>query len=130
MWFRRRPNPRIASAVLLLFIVLASGCASWHSIGKETPPEFIFRAKPEAVRLTLPESTLVLSVPSVRGDSILGVSRATRPPQMLAVSASNIRELKTLGAPKSAKIMLGTIGAAAVAFAILGIVFSNGARIQ
>jgi hypothetical protein len=49
---------------------------------------------------------------------------------MLAVSASNIRELKTLGAPKSAKIMLGTIGAAAVAFAILGIVFSNGARIQ
>ena len=114
----------LAAVALALFAVQTTGCATWHTVRTEHPAEYIARERPQAVRMTLPESTLVLSLPSVRGDSILGVSRTTHPPQMLAIPSSNIRSLETQGPPRSARVMLGTIGVAAVAFAIAAIFLS------
>ena len=113
-----------AAAALTLLSIHASGCSTWHSVGTEHPALFIAREKPPTVRVTLPESTLILSLPSVRGDSVLGISRGVSPPQMLAVPSSDIRKLETQGPPRTAKIMLGTLGAAAVAVAILGVISS------
>ena len=112
----------LAATFALTFLL--NGCAGWHTV-KGPSAEYIAREKPEAVRLTLAESTLVLRLPSVRADSILGVSRTTKPPQMLAVPASDVRRLETLGPPKSAKIMLGTISAAALAIVIAAMIFSS-----
>ncbi len=126
---RLSSRPSFAAAALALFAIHTAGCATWHAVRTEHPAEFIAREKPQAVRVTLPESTLVLSLPSVRGDSILGVSRTARPPRMLAIPSSDIRSLETQHPPRSAKIMLGALGAAAVAFAILAIVYPNNPRI-
>jgi hypothetical protein len=116
-------------ALILAMTLVLAGCATWHSTGTERPAAFIARKKPEAVRLTLAESTLVLRLPSVRADSILGVSRTTKPPQMLAVPASDVRRLETLGPPKSAKIMLGTISAGALAIVIAAMIFASPQRV-
>jgi len=94
-------------------------------VGTEHPALFIAREKPPTVRVTLPESTLVLSLPSVRGDSILGISRAAGPARMVAVPTSGVRRLETHGAPTSTKVALGTIGVVAVGLAIAAMFLST-----
>ena len=56
---------------LLLFTYLP-GCSSWHA-GKPSPAEFVATSKPDRVRVTRGDgSTLVLTAPSVRDDTLFG----------------------------------------------------------
>ena len=87
-----------AAAELTLLAMVTPGCAGWYSSRTESPAEFVARAKPGLVRVTLaarPDSAFLLSLPTVRGDSILGVLRTTKQPEITAVASSDIRSLET-----------------------------------
>jgi len=47
---------------------------------------------------------------------------------MVAVQTSSIRGIETQGAPTSARIVLGTVGVAAVALAITAMIFAQPTR--
>ncbi len=121
MRFRRRPNlPRVA-ACLALVAVLAPGCASWHSIGKETPAAYVAHEKPDVVRFSVGDSSLVLSRPAVRGDSVIGLCKSVHPHQWIGVRGDEIREMEIHSARGTTrgKIVAGAIAASMIAFAIL-----------
>ncbi|HMI32016.1 MAG TPA: hypothetical protein VK527_09775, partial [Candidatus Limnocylindrales bacterium] len=56
-------RPCFAAAALALFAIHTIGCATWHSAHTEHPAEFIAREKPDVVRFSVGESSLVLSRP-------------------------------------------------------------------
>jgi hypothetical protein len=69
----------IQVVAMLLISTGATGCASWHSIGKETPAAYVAHEKPDVVRFSVGDSSLVLSRPAVQGDSVIGLCKE-RPP--------------------------------------------------
>jgi hypothetical protein len=55
-----------------LLLAFAPACSSWH-VGTPTPAEFIARERPPDVRVTRTDgSTVDLTAPEVRGDSVAG----------------------------------------------------------
>jgi len=91
-------RPASAAAALTLLAMVTPGCAGWYASRTESPAEFVARAKPALVRVTLaarPDSAFLLSLPTVRGDSIFGVLQTTNQPEIIAVSSSDIRNLET-----------------------------------
>ena len=95
---------------LVLSSVLASGCASWHTIGEESPAAYLMRARPRVARLSLAESTLVLSRPVLHGDSVVGLAKEAKPSRPVAVPTADIRKLEVCSAKGSmaAKVAVGT----------------------
>ncbi len=69
---RARRSP-IAALLLLLYL---PACTSWH-VGAPTPAQFVEREKPERAQVTKTDgSTVVLTSPVVRGDSLFGTRSA------------------------------------------------------
>ena len=103
------PAPRVAA--LLLATAIAPGCASWHSIGKETPTTYVAREKPRALRISLAESTMVLDQPFARGDSIFGAVKRSGSRREMAIPVLSLRKVEARSSsPKAARIVLGGIG--------------------
>jgi hypothetical protein len=114
-------NLRRGTCVLLLGLVLTvSGCAGWRAV-KSPPVDYIAKEKPDVVRLALRESSVVLSRPAVRGDSIVGLSRSEHPHRWVGVSPGDIRgmEIHTTRGTKGTKIAAISITTLLVSFAVL-----------
>ncbi|TMQ53981.1 MAG: hypothetical protein E6K77_02410 [Candidatus Eisenbacteria bacterium] len=108
-----------AAGILALPLVLMS-CSSWHSIGKGPPADYVAREKPRSVRVSLAESTLVLSRPIVRGDTVVGLDLDARPVRPVALPAADIRNLE-VPSPKgstAAKVVVGTFWVTGLALAV------------
>ena len=106
--------------VPLFLLLAATGCAGWHAV-KDTPAEYIQREKPDVVRLSLGDSSLVLSRPAVHGDSIVGKCKSVKPRRLAAVRSEDIRamEIHSLRGTKRGRIFAGSVVAAAVALGVL-----------
>ena len=118
-----RSDIRNTPAVLLLIVTLG-GCSLWHEVGKDDLQGFLEREKPQTVRVSLAESTVVLTQPIVLRDSLTGTVRETRPPQHAAISTADIRRVdaRSRNGPKALRLSLGAIGAAALAIAAIAII--------
>ncbi len=102
---------------MLLATAVVSGCASWHSIGKEAPAAYVAREKPRSLRVSVAESTMVLGQPFARGDSILGTIERSGSRGEMAIPASSLRTVEgRSSSPKAARIVLGGIGLLSVGF--------------
>jgi hypothetical protein len=119
-----------AAGILLTTFVLV-GCSSWHSIGRGLPADYVAREKPSSVRVSLAESTLVLSRPVVRGDSVVGLAKEPKPARLVAVPAADIRKLEARSAKGStaAKIIVGTFWAMGLA-AMVALALYHGPAIK
>jgi len=63
---------RIAMGVSLMVAQLNAGCATW-SVVTPNPEEYVKAHSPDEVRVTgMDSSTIVLRVPQIRADSIVG----------------------------------------------------------
>jgi len=102
-----RLSSRITVSVLL--ITALNGCAGWHTV-KGPPAAYIPKEKPDVVRLTLSDSTLVLSRPTVLGDSVCGLAKSVHPRRWTGVPSANIRAMEVHNARNStgAKIVAGS----------------------
>jgi hypothetical protein len=124
---RYRSSPPRVTACLALLAVLAPGCASWHSIGKETPAVYVARERPDVVRFSVGDSSLVLSRPDVRGDSVIGLCKSVHPHRWAGVRGDQIREMEIHSARGTTrgKIVAATIVASGVAIAVLAALSSR-----
>jgi len=105
------------TVALLLTTIVAPGCASWHSIGKETPAAYVAREKPRSLRVSVAESTMVLGQPFARGDSILGTIERSGSRGEMAIPVSSLRRVEVRSSsPKVARLFLGGIGLLSVGF--------------
>jgi len=123
---RQRVLARQAAATFLV-VALWSGCASWHSIGKDTPVAYVAREKPDLVRLSVGDSSLVLSRPVVQGDSLVGLAKSVHPHRWVAVRGDEIRgmEIHSARGTTRGKIVAATIVASGVAIAVLAALSSS-----
>jgi len=118
---RHSSVPRIASIALV--VIAFSGCAGWHSV-KGPPAEYIAREKPDVVRLSLEDSSLVLSRPTVEGDRVAGLSKGTHPRRWTGVPAAEIRglEIHSTRGSRGTKIIAASAVAIFVTMAALAAV--------
>ena len=118
---RYRSIPRIAALVLV--VGAFPGCAGWHAV-KGPPAEYIAKEKPDVVRLTLADSTLVLSRPTVSGDAVMGKGKNGRSPRVVGVPQAEIRsmEIHTTRGSKGAKFAAVSVTVLFVSFAVLAAV--------
>ena len=79
---------------VVFLLALATGCSSWTAIEKETPEQYIARTRPGHVRLSVGDSTIVLSRPLVQGDSIVGSVIVPSTEKQVAVDAPGVRKLE------------------------------------
>src|SRR5438477_9261001 len=79
---------------LIILLTLANGCALWHEVGKGDLSGYLAREKPGTVRVSLADSTLVLTRPLIQRDSLLGLVRESRPPQYAAVNVADIQKVE------------------------------------
>src|SRR5438105_14193674 len=102
--------PHILTGVLLSTTI--SGCALWHEVGKGDLSGYLAREKPGTVRVSLEDSTIVLTRPLLQRDSLLGLVRESRPPHDAAVNAADIQkvEARTLRGSPSGKVAAGVLG--------------------
>ena len=104
-----------------LAVTLLCGCAGWHSIGKEPPAQYLAREKPRTVRVSLAESTFVLSGPAMREDSVVGFAREGTPVRPVAVPITDIRklEVRSLKGSTTGKVVVGTFWGMGLAMLVL-----------
>ncbi len=70
--FFHASGPALARITRLLLVSFVSACTSWQ-VGSPTPAQLVEREHPNAVRVTRTDgTTLTLSAPAVRGDSLVG----------------------------------------------------------
>jgi hypothetical protein len=81
-------------AIPFLTLAVISGCSSWRTIHEESPEAYIDRAKPSRVRVSVAESTIVLTRPSVLGDSVVGAPKGSAVRARVAIAASEIRKVE------------------------------------
>ena len=114
---------------MLPLLAMLQGCALWHDVGTKDLSSYLETEKPGAVRVSLADSTLVLTRPLLHRDSLLGVVRESRPPQYAAVPVSEIRkvEARSFQGSPSAKVAAGVLGVI-VAAAIVGVALSGPSR--
>ena len=108
--------PRLSLAIL--FIAALAGCAAWRVV-KDPPAEYVARRKPDVVRLTLADTSMVLSRPQARGDSVVGLGKGIHPRRWTGIPSSEIRglEIHTTRGTKGTKIAAISITTLFVAFA-------------
>ena len=112
---------------MLLLMAVFQGCALWHDVGTKDLSSYLEKEKPGSVRISLQDSTLVLTRPLLHRDSLLGLVRESRPPQYAAVSVADIQkvEARTFRGSPSAKVAAGVMGGFLVAI-LVAVIFTSG----
>lgn len=105
----------IALAVLVWFV---PACTTWQVQQGITPQQLIAARKPEAVRVTLPDSSqIILHKPLIAGDSVAGFVHG----RDSSIAASDVRQVAIR------KVSGGrTAGAAVVSLGLLGALIALG----
>src|SRR5882672_1012528 len=125
---RLRPRTFLLNALSALPLIVAlHGCALWHEVGKEDLSRYLEREKPGKVRISLADSTLVLTRPVLHRDSLLGLVRESRSPQYAAVPVADIQKMETRtfrGSP-SGKMAASVLGGLLVGVLVTVLIFST-----
>lgn len=104
---------------IALLIAASAGCAGWHTV-KGPPAEYIAKENPDVVRLTLADTSWVLSRPAVRGDSVVGLAKGVHPRIWAGVPSAEIHATEVHSARnKAAGIAAVSVG---VLFATIAVV--------
>jgi hypothetical protein len=107
-------------ALLVAVSLLTQGCAAWREVHRTTPTRYLAEHHPKRIRVTLPDSSLVLRSPAAAADSIRGIEeKGDTLGGQLTLPESQIRALAIRGpSPWPMRVAAGASAALVIAIAI------------
>jgi hypothetical protein len=103
---------------------LTQGCAAWREVDRTTPTQYLAEHHPKRIRLTLPDSSLVLRSPVAAADSIRGIEeKGDTLGGQLTLPESQVRALAVRG---PSPWPMWVAGGACVAFLVAVLTYPRG----
>jgi hypothetical protein len=77
-------------AILIFLMLSLTGCSTWRTVSREQLASTVMKREPSRIRLTLTDSVLAVSHPTLRGDTLFGYERTRSGRRAIVVPMSAV----------------------------------------